>query len=85
MRLIDADKLIRIYFDDDEGNKTFEFVPSEFLDSAPTVDAVEVVRCKDCRHNNKSRIIFGTMHRCSELNQIVSDDFFCANAERRTE
>lgn len=56
---------------------------------APEIDAEPVVRCKDCRHKNNSRIVFGTygqhLHHCNELNQIVSDDFFCANAERRTE
>ena len=39
MRLIDADELIRVYFDDEDGNKTFEFVPGEFIDNAPTIEA----------------------------------------------
>lgn len=39
MRLIDADELIRFYFDDEDGNKSFEFVPGEFIDNAPTVEA----------------------------------------------
>lgn len=38
-RLIDADELIRMYFDDEDGNKTFEFVPAEFIDNAPTIEA----------------------------------------------
>ena len=42
-RLIDADKL-PIKFD---GHK-FVVVRKNDLDNAPTVDAVEVVRCKDC-------------------------------------
>lgn len=39
MRLIDADELIRFYFDDEDGNKTFEFIPAEFIDNAPTIEA----------------------------------------------
>lgn len=50
MRPIDADDLIYLYFDDASGNKAFCFVPGEFIEKAPTVDAVEVVRCKDCKH-----------------------------------
>ena len=30
------------------------------MDYAPTVDAVEVVRCKDCKHNSLNRIIGNT-------------------------
>lgn len=40
MRLIDVDKLER---------QEYWGVDAEDIDNAPTVDAVEVVRCKDCR------------------------------------
>ena len=47
MRLIDADKLERKEF---YGNEyCFDYVDAEDIDNAPTVDAVEVVRCRDCR------------------------------------
>lgn len=42
MRLIDADELTVIEYGG------IKFVPKEFIDEAPTVDAVPVVRCKDC-------------------------------------
>lgn len=46
MRLIDADKLER---QEHWGNeRCFDYVDAEDIDNAPTVDAVEVVRCKDC-------------------------------------
>ena len=49
MRLIDADvlkkDLTRFY----DG----EVVARKLIDEQPTVDAVEVVRCRDCKHNPK--------------------------------
>ena len=41
MRLIDADEIQRQRIKD---------VIDAIVDSTPTVDAVEVVRCKDCKH-----------------------------------
>lgn len=49
---------------------------------APTVDAVPVVRCKDCRNSYEGidgRICsFGPCVDC-----VVPDDFFCSLGERR--
>ena len=45
----------------------------EELDAAPTVDAVEVVRCKDCKYF-KTRL-------CE--NEDNYDDWFCADGERK--
>lgn len=47
MRLIDADKLERQEYWGNE--RCFDYVDAEDIDDAPTVDAVPVVRCKDCR------------------------------------
>lgn len=47
MRLIDADKLEKQEYWGNE--RCFDYVDAEDIDNAPTVDAVEVVRCKDCR------------------------------------
>lgn len=47
MRLIDADKLERQEYWGNE--RCFDYVDAEDIDNAPTVDAVEVVRCKNCR------------------------------------
>lgn len=56
MRLIDADDAKRTYtkdmFDTEED---FERV-NDVLDYAPTVDAVSVVRCKDCKMWGKQNI-----------------------------
>lgn len=50
----------------------------EFLDDMPTVDAVEVVRCRDCAvpHNKYTG--------CPELNGLVTPpDFYCPFGERK--
>ena len=54
-RLIDADALID-FIDCGHLRNPFESCFSErdvvnMLEARPTVDAVEVVRCKDCKHN----------------------------------
>ena len=52
MRLIDADALL------DEYDRQHEGEPGKarkLIEDAPTVDAVEVVRCKDCRHISVER------------------------------
>lgn len=43
----DVDKLERQEYWGNE--RCFDYVDAEDIDNAPTVDAVEVVRCKDCR------------------------------------
>lgn len=52
------------------------------VSDAPTVDAVPVVRCKDCIYTRKlyGRLVckYGTCSGC-----ILREDFFCANGERR--
>ena len=47
----------------------------EELDAAPTIDAVPVVRCKDCKYF-KTRL-------CENENN--HDDWFCADGERKNE
>jgi hypothetical protein len=50
---------------------------------APTVDAVEVVRCKNCRFWNPR---YETMGMCMKHNSILiftKPDFYCAFGERK--
>lgn len=53
MRLIDVDALIETMRENAEGNEgwygdTWAFMRD--VENAPTIDAVPVVRCKDCKH-----------------------------------
>ena len=46
----------------------------EDVESAPTVDAVEVVRCKDCKHRYSDSW-------CEYVDD--DDNFYCARGERK--
>ena len=58
----------------------------ELMHDAPTVDAVEVVRCKDCKHCIRLSHIHPDEVRCGKLwtDYITSNDF-CSYGERRTD
>lgn len=48
----------------------------------PTVDAVEVVRCKECKYSYADLDgLCCTYGVC--IDSIVPEDFYCANGERR--
>lgn len=50
----------------------------------PTVDAVEVVRCKDCKYSCKDgngRSCEGYWYELSEYDVTVKDDDFCSYGE----
>ena len=60
-----------------------------WLESAPTVDAVPVVRCKECRWFKADEWVENAGY-CISLNarihpQITVEDWFCADGERRSE
>jgi len=43
-------------------------------DTFPTVDAVEVVRCKDCRHKSGSCCLYSTLY--------LKPDGFCSHGKK---
>ena len=57
---------------------------THFLDRCPTVDALEVVRCKDCKHWEKSWIEGVSRGRCvGGIPRKSLPDDFCSYGERR--
>lgn len=58
----------------------------QILDCAPAVDAVKVVRCKDCKYFIK-KVDVGGFCKCGEVNggipHIRVNDDFCSYGERR--
>ena len=87
MRLVDADELLLnntwLWFDKN-GNHT---IAGDAIENAPTVDAVEVVRCKDCRYWDAFPTASATpyMHECScrYPRRGTSANDFCSWGERR--
>lgn len=89
-RLIDADALIEFVegrytvtwnHDYDGGIKDACIDILNFIDNAPTVDAVPVVRCRDCRWWTKQeKSIQG---RCALTGTYPTGGWYCGNGERR--
>jgi hypothetical protein len=55
----------------------------EELEKCPTVDAVEVVRCKDCKHfhHDDDRLA----QHCRLFGAMMEADDFCSCGERRND
>ena len=81
MRLIDADRLP--HKDLSDGKRMCMVVFSSDIASAPTIDAVEVVRCKDCVNHYDCTGV--KLNCCLKTGIYVDDDEFCSKAERRTD
>ena len=101
-RLIDANALLYEYCQANGCNEVIDEVcPNCFtaglIADAPTVDAVEVVRCKDCKHwheetgwcNHHSYFVEEDGEPCHpwESNnwKMLNEDDFCSYGERRTD
>lgn len=80
MRPIDADALKEMLKEELDYETAFGFgVAVNLINAAPTIDAMPVVRCKDCKYHG--------INECfHKLGMIASmDDGFCSYAERRTD
>lgn len=96
MRLIDADRLKTVMsetimviirnpkMDNQEAHVMAAFDAfGKMLHNAPTIDAVSVVRCKDCRHWHGESENDATEECDGVIGNIrTTPDFFCAYGER---
>ena len=88
MRLIDADKAVEQINEwlDQTGaiplNTSYHFELLGCIEDCPTIDAMPVVRCKDCKQYNTNGCSkeFGW---CERMDRGVHDDFYCSYGERR--
>ena len=57
------------------------------IDNAPTVDAVEVVRCMACKYYQKvyGGVPFGEVGHCICHSFETVPDWYCADGERRND
>ena len=55
----------------------------EAITDAPTIDAVEVVRCRDCEHWYTEEDYDDQYGYCRNHDFWTSDIWFCADGERR--
>lgn len=69
MRLIDADAYKK-YLDDN-----WIVANYDAIDAQPTIDAVEVVRCKDCRFYSEPNFFSG---KCTLRGDYIFTNDFCS-------
>ena len=86
MRLIDADRLSEAIYDNvsapyEEAVCAKEDCLAEVY-AAPTVDAVPVVRCRECKMWRKSKQ-FRDNHICFRYETVTYPDDFCSYGERK--
>ena len=91
MRLIDADALKNALIEctpyaidpvyRNTNSNIDMFTAIEILDELPTIDAVPVVRCKECEYYNTTGCSKG-FGWCESMDRGVSDDFYCANGKQ---
>ena len=69
---------------DELGISDEDIVFEEMLEDAPTVDAVPVVRCKDCKHGRKSQHQDGNNPYwvCLNWDSGTDEDGYCHHGER---
>ena len=87
-RVINADGVLEALevFRTEHGNKHFFLginTAKEIVENTPTVDAVEVVRCKDCKHNWSRARNHGVMSpRCDFAKFTLKENDYCSYGER---
>lgn len=88
--LIDRSKLptIRITVPTHIGNTATRYIVEAvangfqaLIESAPTVDAVEVIRCKDCEHWRSSPFGVTNLGWCIIIGHHRRPDYYCASAD----
>ena len=96
MRPIDGDLLMKTVFNDvvlvDGEVKGVGLILAETVDKAPTIDAVEVVRCRDCKHRYTENCpmyfhdfywLEGYGEYIDDYTDHTEDDYFCPKGERK--
>jgi hypothetical protein len=88
MRPVDADAIYNTALENHQKGEIedWEFDSIiNYLDGAPTINTVEIVYCKDCKH--KLRTVANGFVICREKHGMVqpSLDDFCSYGERRND
>lgn len=81
MRLIDADALLNRMQEDPLFYLVERYGISGVINAEPTVDAVSIIRCKDCRYRDEQSA------NCTRFRKdwYVQGNSFCSWAERKEE
>ena len=91
MRLIDADALKNALIEctpyaidpvyRNTNSNIDMFTIMDILDELPTIEAIPVVRCKDCKYYDTIGCSKG-FGWCENIDRGTSDNFYCANGKQ---
>lgn len=93
-RYIDAnmlrEKMFHKAFEEDSSDQKWDsgcwiryHIFEDTIESIPTADVVEVVRCKDCVHHINAPKTTDVW--CERIDGLLQKDWFCADGERGTD
>ena len=90
MRLIDADALIEFIVEEAQDLRTLSTkTVGQAISKTPTVDAVSVIRCKDCQYWMKNPYressVFGLCFKHKDIAIALYETDYCSRAERRND
>jgi hypothetical protein len=94
MRLIDVDDAVKRLHKAEQAMEVVSVVGfkvidisavPQFLEMLPTIDAVPVVRCKDCAYMLEAKVNKKGFLICPASGMEITDDDFCSYGERREE
>lgn len=90
MRLIDADALLeKVQFRTPIDNHNAEVIAGcvtitrRIIDNFPTIDAVPVVRCRECWNATKIGGFMGEVLYCPIWERNTDEECFCSYGERK--
>lgn len=65
---------------DQDGSWTLK---AEYIEAAPTIDAVPVVRCKDCSYWKTAKVNAKGFLICPASGMEITEDDYCSYGERK--
>lgn len=86
MRLIDADEMRQDWLENGQNEYVYDTnAVLDSIDEQPTIDAVPVVRCRDCKYHQlmENKKSFMYWHNCKLWCADISEDDFCSYGERK--
>ena len=82
-RLIDANALKKQYYPFPCAIGVENAVTIRAINEAPTIDAVQVVRCGECRYRELAKVNCKGYTICPASGMEITDDDYCSYGERQ--
>ena len=83
MELIDRRKLVSDFWKGVEDASILSYEDTDdLMENAPTVDAVEVVRCKDCKWFDQNEDVMPQSGSCAYHEMVKMDWDYCSRAKK---